>query len=177
MIGNTIANLEAQYPIPSARLTYFIIAFGCVFLMAVALYMEHVMRLEPCPLCVLQRVGVIAVGIVALIAAIHNSGAIGTKVYGGLVIVSAAAGGGVSLRQLWLQSLPEDEVPACGASLDYMLDVFPLMDVLSMVLAGDGTCAEVVWSFLGISIPGWTLIGFIGLIFLGLFHVMRPSAH
>jgi len=175
MIGNAIAAFEARYPIPSARATFLLVALGCAGLMGVALYMQHVMNLEPCPLCILQRVGVIAVGVIALVAAAHNAGAPGRKIYGGLMIAAAAAGGGVSMRQLWLQSLPEDQVPACGPGLDYLLDVFPLTEVLSMVLQGDGSCAEVVWTFLGISIPGWTLVGFVGLIAVALYQILRPE--
>jgi protein dithiol:quinone oxidoreductase len=160
--------------IPSSRIIFGLLFFGCSFLIAVALFMEHQMGLEPCPLCILQRIMVITAGIIALIAAIHHPGETGIKIYGGLVIASAATGGGVSGRQLWLQSLPADEVPACGASLEYMLDVFPLTEVLSMVLSGDGTCAEILWTFLGISIPGWTLVGFAGLIAIGLFQIIRP---
>lgn len=161
--------------LPSSRVIFLVVFLGCIFLMAVALYMEHAMALEPCPLCVLQRVMVIATGVVALIAALHNPGITGIKVYGGLSILTAAAGAGLSMRQLWLQSLPEDQVPACGPGLDYLLDVFPLMEVLNMILSGDGTCAEVVWEFLGLSIPGWTLVGFIGLIAIGLFQIIRPK--
>ncbi len=160
--------------IPNARIIFSLLFVGCISLIGVALFMEHQMGLEPCPLCILQRVMVILTGLVALVAAIHNPEVFGIKVYGGLVILSAATGGGVSARQLWLQSLPEDEVPACGASLDYMLDVFPLTDVLSMVLSGDGTCAEIVWTFLGISIPGWTLVGFLALVSIGAFQILRP---
>jgi len=149
---------------------------GCIFLMAVALYMEHVMEMEPCPLCILQRVMVICTALVALVAAIHGPGDMGIKVYGGLVVLSATIGGAISSRQLWLQSLPEDEVPACGASLDYLMDVFPLTEVLSMILTGDGTCAEVSWSLWGISIPGWTLLGFVLLILVGILQIRRPSA-
>ena len=174
MIGNAIAAFEEVMPVPGPRLLYFLTGIACASMIGVALYMEHQMHLEPCPLCIMQRVGVIAVGVVALIAAAHNPQATGLKVYGGLLIGCAAAGGGVSMRQLWLQSLPEDEVPACGASLDYMLDVFPLTEVLTMVLSGDGTCAEVVWTLFGISIPGWTLIGFIALIMIGLYQIFRP---
>ncbi len=173
MIGNMITALEAKYPIPSTRLAWLLLAIGCAAMMGVALYMEHQMNLEPCPLCVMQRLGVIAVGVIALLAAAHHPAQLGNRIYGYLAMLCAAAGGGVSMRQLWLQSLPEDEVPACGASLDYMLDVFPLTDVLSMVLAGDGTCAEIVWSFLGLSIPGWTLVGYVGLFCVGLFQVLR----
>jgi len=158
----------------SSRIIFGLLFFGCSFLMAVALFMEHQMNLEPCPLCILQRIMVITTGIIALIAAIHHPREPGIKVYGGLVVVSAAIGGGISSRQLWLQSLPADEVPACGASLDYMLEVFPLADVLNMVLAGDGACAEIAWTLLGLSIPGWTLVGFAGLILIGVFQIIRP---
>jgi disulfide bond formation protein DsbB len=160
--------------IPGSRIIFGLTFFGCSFLMALALFFEHQMNLEPCPLCILQRVMVILTGIIALAAALHNPHDLGIKIYGSLVATSAAIGGGISMRQLWLQSLPADQVPACGASLDYMLDVFPLSDVLSMVLTGDGTCAEIVWTFLGLSIPGWTLVGFIGLIAIGLFQIFRP---
>ena len=160
--------------IPNSRIIFGLLFFGCSFLMAVALFMEHQMNLEPCPLCILQRIMVITAGIIALIAAIHHPRELGIKAYGGLVVVSAAIGGAISSRQLWLQSLPADEVPACGASLDYMLEVFPLADVLSMVLSGDGTCAEIAWTLLGLSIPGWTLVGFAGFIAIGVFQIIRP---
>jgi disulfide bond formation protein DsbB len=161
--------------LPNSRIIFLVVFLGCAFLMAVALYMEHVMELEPCPMCVMQRVMVIATAIVALIAAVHGPGITGIKVYGGLSILTAGVGGSISARQLWLQSLPEDQVPACGPGLDYLLDVFPLTEVLTMVLSGDGTCAEVVWQFLGISIPGWTLIGFLGLIAIGILQVLKPK--
>ena len=160
--------------LPTSRIIFLIVFLGCVFLMGVALYMEHAMQLEPCPLCIFQRVMVIATAFVALIGAIHNPGITGIKVYGGISILTAAGGAALSMRQLYLQSLPEDAKPSCGPGLDYLLDVFPLTEVFSMILSGDGTCAEVVWQFLGLSIPGWTLIGFIGLIAIGLFQVIRP---
>jgi len=160
---------------PNSRVIFSIVFLGCVGLLGVALYMEHVMSLNPCPLCIFQRVMVLATGIVALFAALHGPQDIGIKIYGGLMILTAIIGGAISLRQLWLQSLPADQVPACGASLDYLLDVFPLTEVLSMVLTGDGTCAEIAWQFLGISIPGWTLVGFIGLVSIGIFQILRPK--
>ncbi len=161
--------------LPSSRIIYLIVFGGCTFLMGVALYMEHVMGLEPCPLCIFQRVFVIIAGLVALVAAIHNPGITGIRVYGGLVALSAVVGGGIAIRQLWLQSLPEDQVPSCGPSLDYLIDVFPMTEVISMVLSGDGSCAEVQWTLLGLSIPGWTLIGFVGLIAIGAFQIICPK--
>ncbi|MGD8175174.1 disulfide bond formation protein B [Marinimicrobium sp. ARAG 43.8] len=159
--------------LPSVRLTNCLIVMLVVFMMGVALYMEHGMGLEPCPLCISQRIFVILAGVWALLAFLHHPGRIGRRVYGLLGLLSAAAGAAVSARQLWLQSLPEDQVPACGPGLDYMLDAFPLLDVLRAMLAGDGNCAEVSWSLFGISIPGWTLIGFLVLGLAHLWQVLR----
>ena len=161
--------------IPNARNLNWIIGFGCMFLMGAALYMEHMMHLEPCPLCIFQRVAVIAAGLIAITAALHNPAQVGIKVYGLLVVLASAVGSALAARQLYLQSLPEDQVPSCGPGLSYLLDVFPMQEVIQMVLVGDGSCAEVVWTLLGISIPGWTLVGFIGLITLGLFQALRKN--
>lgn len=143
--------------------------------MAVALYMQHVMGLNPCYLCITQRVMVMTVGVTALVWAVHGPGKTGRKIYGALVVVLAATGGFFSSRQLWLQSLPEDQVPACGPPADYLFEVFSLGEALSMLLKGDGNCAEVQWSFLGLSIPGWTLIGFVFIAGLALWQVFRKS--
>jgi disulfide bond formation protein DsbB len=161
--------------LPSSRIIYLGLFGACAALMAIALYMEYAMGLEPCPLCIMQRVMVITTAGIALVAAIHGPGRLGIQVYGGLVVAAALGGGLLSSRQLWLQSLPEDEVPACGPSLDYLLDVFPITDVFSIVLSGDGSCAEVAWSLFGISIPGWTLLGFVGLIAVGLWQIKAPK--
>ena len=159
-----------------ARILVWLIGLGCFFLIAVALYMEHAMKLEPCPLCIFQRIAVIAAGSLAIVAALHNPGAMGIRVYGALVIMAALAGAGLATRQLYLQALPESQVPACGPGLDYLLDVFSMTEVIGMVLEGDGSCAEVAWSFLGLSIPGWALLGFIGLILAGMFQMLRPAS-
>lgn len=155
------------------RFTNLLIVLTVVFMMAVALYMEHGWGLEPCPLCISQRVFVILVGVWALIAWLQNPGRTGRRIYSVLGMLFALAGGAVSARQVWLQSLPEDEVPACGPGIDYILDTFPFMDALRVMLVGDGNCAEVSWSLLGISIPGWTLIGFIVLLAANVWQVVR----
>lgn len=161
--------------LPNPRIIFTLVALGCALAMAVALYMEHAMGLEPCPLCIFQRVMVIAAGVVALVAALHGPRALGVRVYAGLMIATAVGGGVLAGRQLWLQSLPEDQVPACGPGLDYLMDVFPVTEVFQMVFAGDGTCAEVNWTFLGLSIPGWTMVGFVGLIAIGFLQIARPQ--
>ncbi|NWN83873.1 MAG: disulfide bond formation protein B, partial [Halomonas sp.] len=122
----------------------------CVLMMAVALGLEHLVGLEPCPLCIFQRVAVIAAGFVFAVAAIHNpAGRLGAALYGVLSLAAVGTGIGVAGRHLWLQSLPADEVPSCGPGLDYMLDILPLQEVVNMVLSGSGECAEVDFLFLG----------------------------
>lgn len=128
-------------------------------LLGIAFYMEYVMLLEPCPLCMMQRIWVGIAGILSLGAALHGKG---VRFWSGLVASAAAIGSGFSLRQLWLQSLPPDEVPACGPSLSYMIEVFPLSEVIEAMVFGTGNCAEVSWTLVGISIPGWVFIAFVG---------------
>ncbi len=153
-----------------------LIAFGCVTMMAVAVIIfEHLMHLAPCPMCIFQRWAVIATGIIASIAALHNPSTTGIRMYAGLTLIAAVTGGAVSSRHIWLQSLPEDQVPACGPGLDYLMDIFPPTDVIRMVLQGDGSCAEIAWSFAGLSLPAWTLLGFIGLVLLASFQILRRA--
>lgn len=134
----------------------------CVLMMMVALALEHIGGLAPCPLCIFQRVGVIATAIVLAVAALHNpTGRIGRAFYGVLSLITVAGGAFVAGRHVWLQSLPADDVPSCGPNLDYMLDMLPLQEVVAMVLTGSGECAEIDFTLLGLSLPAWTLVGFL----------------
>lgn len=160
---------------PSARLTNLLLFLATAGMMAVALFMEHIMGLAPCPLCVGQRVFVVLVGLWALIAFVQGPGRLGRRIYALLGLISALAGGAVSTRQLWLQSLPEDQVPACGPGIDYLMDTAPFLDVLRVMFTGDGNCAEVVWSLWGISIPGWTLFGFLVLALVNVWQLLRRA--
>lgn len=137
---------------------------ACAGLMAYALYAQHVLGLEPCPLCIFQRVAVIGTGVAFLVAALHGPLAGGRWVYALLAAGASGVGAGIAGRHVWLQSLPADQVPACGPGLDYMMEAFPLSQTLRMVFSGSGECAEVDWTFLGLSMPAWTLICFVGLI-------------
>ena len=143
-------------------------AVFCFALLGTALYMQHVMRLDPCPLCILQRIFVIGLGAVMLAAAVHDPARLWRRVYGALVVVLSGLGIVVAGRHVWLQNLPEDQIPACGPGLEYLLQTFPLMDAMKLVFQGSGECAEVQWTFLGLSIPGWTLVAFIALTVFGL---------
>ena len=106
-------------------------------------------------------------------AGLHNPAAKGQKIYAGLATLAAFGGSFFSIKQLWLQGLPEDKVPACGPPVDYLFDAFSATDAISMLLRGDGNCAEVQWQLLGISMPGWVLVSFVGLAAVGLFQLLR----
>lgn len=161
--------------LPSIRFTALTLALGCLGLILVGLYMQHAMGLAPCALCITQRVFIIAIGLVAFAAFIHNPDSIGRRIYAGLGIMLAAGGAYFANHHMWLQSLPADQAPACGPGLEYILDTFPLQEALTVLLRGDGNCAEVVWSFLGLSIAGWTLVAFIGLALINLCQLTRAQ--
>lgn len=144
----------------SNRTLFLSIFLFCCGLMATGYYMEFVLDMEPCPLCMTQRVFIVLAGLIALAGGVHKPALWGTRIYGVLTALAAAIGAGFSIRQLYLQSLPADQVPACGPSVSYILETFPLSKALEMMLKGDGNCAEIAWQFLGISIPGWTLLAF-----------------
>lgn len=146
----------------------------CAALIAVAiLYFQNYLGLEPCYLCMTQRVFVIAVGVIFLAAGLHNPAATGQKIYAGLATLTALGGSFFSIKQLWLQGLPEDQVPACGPPVDYLFDAFSVSEAISMLLRGDGNCAEVQWQLLGLSMPGWVLVSFIALAGVGLLQLLR----
>lgn len=136
---------------------------ACAALLAYAYYAQLVLRLEPCPLCIFQRVGVFATALVFALAALHDPKGFGRRVYAALLAVTTLATAGVAVRQLYIQSLPPGSVPACGASLDFMLKVFPLTDVIRKVLTGSGECARIDWRFLGLAMPAWVLIAALAL--------------
>ena len=145
----------------------------CSLMIGYALYAQHQMMLEPCPLCVLQRFAVIGIGAVFLIAGIHNATTAWRFVYAGLTTIIAAFGIAVAGRHVWLQLLPEDQVPECGPGLDYMWANFPLAEVLDMVFKGSGECAEVDWQFIGLSMPAWVLIAVVCLGGIGIWNNLR----
>lgn len=159
----------------SQRMLFVYGAVLCALLTGVAFYFQYAMGLEPCPLCIFQRAFVLALGAVMLVAAVHDPRRPGARVYGGLITLLAAAGAAVAGRHVWLQSLPADQVPLCGPGLGYLLEKYPLGRALELILKGSGECAEVQWTFLGLSIPGWTLVVFCVLLLYGIALVFRRS--
>jgi disulfide bond formation protein DsbB len=150
--------------LPPRRIGYVLGFFVCLGLIAYAYYLQYALDLEPCPLCILQRIAVVAMGLVFLVAIFHNPGRAGATVYALVQLVIGGTGAALAARQVWLQSLPKDQVPACGMSLNDMLETLPYTDVLRKVLEGGGECAEKGWEFLHLSIAGWTLVFFIAMI-------------
>jgi protein dithiol:quinone oxidoreductase len=159
---------------PRSRLIFILIALICATLLGYGYYLEHFVGQEPCPLCIFQRMAFFAVFIISAVAAIHGSGLIGTRIYAGLIVIASGIGGAIASRQVWLQGLPPDQVPECGPGLEYMLEVFPLMDALRMILSGSGECAEVHWTFLGLSIAGWSLIWFFLITLTAIYLFWKP---
>ena len=141
----------------------FLLGFGaCAGLIAYALYSQFYGGLLPCPLCIFQRVAFAALGLVFLAGGIHApEGAVGRRVYSVLGFVVAAVGIAVAGNHVRLQHLPADQVPACGPGLDYMLEAMPMTGVIRKVMTGSGECADVDWSFLGLSMPAWSLACFV----------------
>lgn len=138
---------------------------GCVggLLMAI-FFFQKFLGLEPCPMCIFQRVAMLAAGGFFLLGALHGPKAWGRWVYSGGAALASAIGAGIAWRHVWLQGLPEDQRPACGPTLDYLMDMMPLRDVVTTILKGDGNCAKIDWTFLGQSLPFWTLVAFAGFI-------------
>ena len=138
-----------------------IAAFGAL---GFAYVLQHGFGLEPCPMCIFQRVAMVAIGVVFLLWAAVGPTGWGRWLGAGLAGLGAGVGAGIAGRHVWLQRLPEDQVPACGPSLDYLMDIMPAWEVIQTILRGDGNGAKIDASFLGLSIPAWTLVGFAALL-------------
>jgi disulfide bond formation protein DsbB len=155
----------------SSRLIFLAIFLACAGLIGFALYLQHSLGLEPCPMCILQRYAFIVVGVIALVAAIHNPALLGRRIYSGLLVAMAATGGGVAIRHVYLEHYPP-KLFDCGADVGFMLESFPLTEALPMIFRGTGDCTKVPWRFLSLSIAEWSLICFVCLIVAGVITAM-----
>jgi disulfide bond formation protein DsbB len=140
------------------RLLNFAGFIACVALLGYAYYTQYKLGLEPCPLCIFQRIGIAALGVVFLIAGLHSPRGWGASVYAVLMGLASLATAGVAIRHLYVQSLPPGTIPACGAPLDVLLQFTPVTEVIRKVLTGSGECSQVNWKFLGLAMPAWVLI-------------------
>ncbi|MFA9441747.1 disulfide bond formation protein B [Uliginosibacterium sp. sgz301328] len=161
----------------SNRFLFLSVFFGCAVLLAIAFYLQLVEGIEPCPMCILQRYGLVACGLVALIAGLHNPNprGWGPRAYGLLLAACAIAAGGVAARQTWLQHNPPS-ISTCGPGLEYMVSRFPLADLLPRIFQGSGDCSVVDWKMFGLSLAEWGLVTFTVLCVFGLWQTFRKRA-
>ncbi len=160
----------------NSRIWFFLGFIGCMSLLAMGAFFQFVQGLNPCPLCISQRLAILATGIGFLIAAIHNPQQKGTTRYAIAGAITALIGASISTRHVWLQHLPPEEVPECGPGLEYMLQNFPLFDTLKFMLSGTGDCAKVDWTMFGFSMPAWTLLAFLMLATLSVLQIWNYRA-
>ena len=146
------------------RVLFALTAAACAALLGFGYYLQFVQHIEPCPMCILQRLCYMAIVIITLLGTLHGPRRGGVYVYGVLTTITAVIGAGIAGRQTWLQHLPEDQVPACGPGLEYMLEQFPLAQVIKQAFIGTGECAAVDWTLLSLSIAEWSLICFSGMV-------------
>jgi disulfide bond formation protein DsbB len=150
-------------------------ALACGAMLGYAIYAEKVLGFVPCPLCMFQRVCIGVLGIVFLVAGLHRAKRAGAVAYGVLAFLAAGATCWVAGRHVWIQAQPPGTVPACGAPLDMLMEMFPLSDVIRRVMTGGGECGVIDWSLLGVSMPGWVLIAAVALGLAGVINnIVKP---
>jgi len=148
---------------------------ACAGMLAFGYYLQFVVGLEPCPLCIIQRLLLLAIGLAFLAAAVHHpAGRVGAGLYGGAIALFAALGIAVAGRHVWLQHIPAEQRPACGPALDFLLSTFGPFEGLARVLRGSGECGAVDWTLLSFSIPEWTLVAFVAFVAWAVWMARRP---
>jgi protein dithiol:quinone oxidoreductase len=147
---------------------------ACAGLLAYAyFYVELYEGLEPCPLCMFQRVGIALLGLIFGVAALHDPKGWGRRVYAVLVGLASLLTAAIAARHIYVQHAPPGLIPSCGAPLEIMVKIMPITQVIAKVLAGSGECAQINWQFLGLAMPAWVLIWALGLGTLGVLGNLR----
>ena len=161
--------------VPVRRLVNFAGFLLCTALIGYAIYSQLHLGLEPCPLCIFQRIGIALLGLVFLVATVHQPLGRGRYVYALAIAVVALATLLVAARHVYVQSLPPGSLPSCGAPLSVLLKFTPFWEVVRKVLTGSGECSEVNWSFLGLAMPAWVLLWALALGVAGVIANLRPG--
>jgi disulfide bond formation protein DsbB len=133
----------------------------CAALLAYAYYVQFAQGIEPCPMCIFQRIAFIFMGVFFLAGALHAPRKRGRKTYALLILLAAAAGVAIAARHLWVQLQPPDPLAGCAPGWNYMVENFPLSKALKMAFTGNADCAQVTWTWLGLSMPFWTLVCYV----------------
>lgn len=157
----------------SPRKFYLLLFLGSSSLLGFGYYLQFYKGIEPCPLCMFQRFAYMTVILISLIGLIHGPSNLGLRIYSGLIFIAALIGGGIAAYQVRLIYLPPDKIPDCGPGWDYMVDVFSWSEVVKMAFTASGECADVTWTFLGLSIPEWSLFWFTCIAVVSLVHMVR----
>jgi disulfide bond formation protein DsbB len=160
-VSTSLVTRLSALPTDHPRRTAAAVALACLGLLAFGMYLQHVVGLEPCPMCIVQRYALVLVGVLAALAA-AMSGRMGRRVLLGLAVLLALFGAFVAARQSWLQWYPP-EILACGRDLYGMIESFPLRRVIPMVFRGSGDCSAVDWTFLGLTIANWSFLWFVAM--------------
>ena len=145
----------------SFRAQYLAGFLACVTLLAYAYYVQFALGIEPCPMCIFQRIAFIVMALLFLAGAIHNPRAVGRRVYGVLLLLAAAIGVGIAARHIWVQHQPPDPMAGCAPGWNYMVQNFPLSKTLIMAFTGEADCAQISWTYFGLSMPEWTLVCYV----------------
>ena len=161
--------------VASRRLLNFAGSAVCALLIAYALYTQFYEGLEPCPLCIFQRIGVALLGVVFLAVALHDPRGRGRYGYAVAIAFAALATSAVAARHVYVQSLPPGSLPSCGAPLAVLMKFMPVWQLIRKVLMGSGECGLVNWRFLGLAMPAWVLIFCATLGAAGLFVNLRRA--
>ncbi|KAF1054536.1 MAG: Disulfide bond formation protein B [Stenotrophomonas maltophilia] len=156
----------------SPRSLFFLAFLANVAMLGIGFYLQYTVGLEPCPLCILQRIFFAGAGLFALLGALHGRA---RRVYSVLMLLSALGGAGTAGRQIWLQTLPPDQLPSCLPPLDYMMQTMPYAKILWTMFHGSADCAEITWTLFSLSIPEWSLLGFAAFILVALFQLFRRA--
>ena len=159
----------------SSRKMFLMIACACALLMGYALFAQYVLHYEPCMLCMVQRVFMGAVGVVALLAAIHGPGRVGNRIYALFTALLAVGGGYIAGRHVYLQSLPPEQLDGCAPSFEYALSNFDSLKFLKTIFIRDQDCGVIDWTFLGLAMPAWVFLCFAVLFVAALWAGFRRS--
>ena len=168
-----MSTLERIFPASAVATGYLAGFFICIALLASAYYFEYEMFLEPCPLCIVQRIATLGIGLGCLAAFFLRNTSWPQLIALVFTLASAIFGTWVADHHVYIQGLPADQVPACGPSLEYMIETLPTSELITTMLRGNGSCADVSWLFMGMSMPEWTRIIFVGFVLISLLGLAR----
>ena len=141
-----------------------LVALACIGMLAFGLYLQHVVGLNPCPMCIVQRYALIGVMLIALIGSrVQDWGLVVSSL---LMALMAGFGGFTAARQSWIQWYPP-EIVTCGRDFYGMVENFPINRAIPMIFKGSGDCTKVDWTFLGGSIANWSFVWFVVFALMG----------